>query len=144
ITISLLKESGINYYKNDGDLWQLKNNELTKRKDFIEHAAQLMKKLTELDHDISIAELLDKYFSEEKYNAMKRSLQQYMEGYNAADINDASSLSLKEEWESTDEEQYRVKGGYQPLLEYIKNDSTQNGCTIYFNSVVKKMKWKDN
>ena len=141
LTISLLKEAGIKYYETDGELWQLQNNELKKREDFIEHADQLMKKLKELDHDISIAELLQKYFADEKYADMKRSLQQYIEGYDAADINYASSLALKEEWEKEDDEQYRIEGGYQPLLEYLKNICLRNGCSIHLNSIVKKIKW---
>ena len=80
LTISLLKQAGIKYYETEGELWQLKNNKLVKRKDFIEHADQLMKKLKELKQDISIAELLEKYFTDEKYNEMKISLQQYIEG----------------------------------------------------------------
>ena len=144
LTISLLKEAGIKYYETGGELWQLKNNELKEREDFIEHADQLMKKLKELDHDISIAELLQKYFADEKYVDMKRSLQQYIEGYDAADINYASSLALKEEWEKEEnEQQYRIEGGYQPLLEHLKNNCQQNGCSIHLNSIVKKIKWDD-
>lgn len=142
LTINLLKEAGIKYHKTGGELWQVKNNKLIKRADFIVHADQLMKKLKELDHDMSVAELL-KYFTDEKYTAMKRSLQQYMEGYDAADINYASALALKEEWEKGDDDQYKIEGGYGPLLEYIKNICLQNGCSIHLNVIAKKIKWKD-
>lgn len=144
LTFKLLEEAGIKYYKTDGELWQLKNNDLVKREDFMEHAGEIMKKLNKLDHDISIAEFLERYFSEEKYAEMKRSLQQYIEGYDAADINNFSSLALKEEWESEDEEQYSVESGYQPLLEYLKNSCVQNGCNIHLKTIVKKISWKNN
>ncbi len=144
LTISLLKEAGIKYYETTGELWQLKNNELKKREDFIEHADQLIKKLEKLEHDISIPELLDKYFTNTKYSEMKKSLQQYIEGYDAGDINYASSLALREEWQHEDDEQYRIEGGYQPLLDHLKNMCLQNDCAIYFSTIVKKINWKDD
>src|SRR5437660_224157 len=67
LTIKLLKEAGIEYHNMEGGLWQLKNNVLVKREDFIEHADQLIKKLKELDQDMSIAEFLQKYFPEDRY-----------------------------------------------------------------------------
>ncbi|HEY8689652.1 MAG TPA: FAD-dependent oxidoreductase, partial [Chitinophagaceae bacterium] len=92
-----------------------------------------------------MAELLKKYFTDEKYSAMKRSLQQYIEGYDAADINYASALALKEEWEKGDDsEQYKIEGGYGPLLDRLKNNCLQNGCSIHLNVIAKKIKWDDN
>lgn len=143
VTISLLKKYGIQYHRTEGELWQLKNDDLKKREDFIEHADEIMKKLNELKTDMSIAEFLNKYFADDKYADMKRSLQQYIEGYEAADINYFSSLALKEEWESEDEEQYRIEGGYGALLEHLKNDCIQNGCAIYFNETAKAIKWNE-
>ncbi|MDB5223141.1 MAG: FAD-dependent oxidoreductase [Chitinophagaceae bacterium] len=144
VTISLLKEAGIKYYETDGELWQLKNDKLLRRNDFIEHADQLMKKLNELNHDISIAELMNTYFKDEKYSGMKKSLQQYMEGYDAADISYASSLALKKDWQKEDDEQYRIEGGYQLLLDHLKNTCLQNGCSIHLSTIVKKINWKDD
>jgi monoamine oxidase len=130
LTISLLKEAGIKYYETDGELWQLKNNDLIKREDFIVHADDLMKKMKLLDQDMSIAAFLKKYFAGEKFAEMKRSLQQYMEGYDAADINFASMLALKDEWEKEEDVQFRIKGGYGRLMEFIKNDCEQRAATL--------------
>jgi monoamine oxidase len=143
LTLGLLKEAGLQFHKTGGELWQVKNNKLIRRTDFIEHADQLMKKLKELDHDMSVAELLKKYFDNVKYSAMKISLQQYMEGYDAADIQYASALALKEEWEKGDDDQYKIEGGYGPLLDHLKNNCLQNGCSIHLNVIAKKIKWKD-
>lgn len=142
LTLKLLKQAGIQYYETGGQLWQLENNELKKREDFIEHADQLMKKLKALDSDMSIAEFLNIYFAEEKYTGMKRSLQQYIEGYEAADINYFSALALKQEWEGEDDQQYRIEGGYSQLLNHLQNDCVLHQCVILLNSVVKKVKWK--
>ena len=144
LTLNLLKEAGIKYYKTDGQLWQLKNNKLIKREDFIEHADKLMEKLKKLDNDMSIAEFLKKYFNDDKYTNMKLSLQQYIEGYEAADIHYFSALALKKEWENEDEEQYMIKEGYQPLIDHLKNNCLQNGCKMDLNTIVKKIKWEDD
>ena len=143
LTIELLKEAGIKYYKTGGELWQLKSNKLVKREDFIEYADELVKKLKKISEDISIAAFLREYFADEKYSEMKHSLQQYIEGYDAADINHASTLALKEEWENEDDEQYRIEGGYGRLLEYLENCCTTNGCVINLSTVVKKIIWKE-
>jgi monoamine oxidase len=142
VTKGLLNEAGIAFHETSGKLYEIKNDKLIKREDFIEHAGILMKKLNELDHDIPVSSLLN-YFPEEIYTAMKRSLRQYMEGYNAADIGRASSLALKEDWESEDEEQYRIEGGYGKLIDYLENECINNGCIIHLNNAVKKINWKD-
>jgi monoamine oxidase len=143
VTTTLLKKYNIEYYRTEGELWQLKNGELIKREDFIEHADQLMKKLNDLEKDMSIAELLETYFCNEKYTDMRRSLRQYIEGYEAADISDFSSLALKAEWESADDEQYRIEGGYGALLGELERDCRANGCAIHFDQTAKTIKWKE-
>src|SRR5688572_24840355 len=128
LTIKLLKEAGIKYYETGGELWQVKNNKLIKREDFIEYADELGEKLKKINEDISIAGFLNQYFADERYSKMKYSLRRYIEGYDAADINYASTLALKEEWENEDDEQYRIEGGYGCLFEHLKNCCITNEC----------------
>lgn len=143
LTLKLLKKAAIKSYKTEGALWQVKNNTLKKREDFLENADEIMHKLKKLDNDMSIAEFLKKYFNDEKYAEMKHTLQQYLEGYDAGDINDYSSIALKEEWENEDEEQYRIDGGYSLLFDDLKNDFIKDGGTIQFNHIAKKIKWNE-
>src|SRR5437868_7260224 len=56
LTLKLLKEAEIKYHQTKGVLWQVKNNQLKERTDFIEHADELIKQLKKLEEDISIAE----------------------------------------------------------------------------------------
>ncbi|MEP6596443.1 MAG: NAD(P)/FAD-dependent oxidoreductase [Ginsengibacter sp.] len=141
LTMALLKEAGIKYYKVDGELWQIKNGELKKQEDFIEHSNLLVKKLKKLDEDISVGDFLKNNFAENKYREMARSLQQYIEGYDAADITNTSSFALKEDWENEDDAQYRIKDGYGTLLDHIKSNCLQNGCSIYLSNIVKEIRW---
>lgn len=142
LTLKMLKDAGIKYYETEGELWQVKNNALVKRKDFIEHAGELQKKLKKLVTDMSVNAFLHEYFSEKKYAGMKRSLQQYIEGYDAGNINLYSALALKEEWENEEEEQYRLEGGYGPLLHYLAKACREKGSVIILSTVVKKINWR--
>lgn len=137
LTMQLLKESVIPWHATDGTLWQVKDDQLKRREDFIEHADQLMKTLHNLDHDITIAELLEKYFPGDKYTEMKHSLQQYVEGYDAADIHEFSAFALKEDWEAADEQQYRSENGYLQLIRDLQTTILQNGSSIFLNTTVK-------
>ena len=143
LTTALLKKTGIKYHEIEGELWQIKNGELKKREDFIEHSNVLVKKLKKLEKDMSMAEFLKINFIEDKYQEMTRSLQQYIEGYDAADITNASALAFRDDWESEEDRQYRIKEGYGELLENIRKDCLQNDCTISLSTVVKEIHWTD-
>lgn len=143
LTIDLLKKTGIEYHISEGKLWQYKDSMLDTQEDFVEHADELKKQLNELDKDISVAELMD-FFPGKKYASLKSSLKRYVEGYSAADINRASSMALKDELESTDQEQYRIENGYGAMIKALEQRCKQNGCIFYLNTVIKKIKWEDN
>ena len=143
VTTTLLKKYDIRYYKIDGDLWQLHKGELILQEDFIEHADVMMKKLKELNTDMSIGEFLKMYFAEDSYADMQRTLQQYIEGYEAADIDHFSAFALKKEWETEGDEQYRIEGGYGRLLDHITHDCLENQCRIFFNQTAKTVKWNE-
>ena len=58
--------------------------------------------------DVDIGSFLNTHFSEEKYRELRRKITAFVQGYDAADINEASALSLKQEWAETDDaHQYR-------------------------------------
>ena len=143
ITLKLLKEAGIKYHETKGLLWQVKDNQLKERTDFVEHADELFKQLKKLKEYISVSGFLNKYFPDEKYNDMKSSLKQYIQGYDAGDIDDFSSLALKEEWEEEDDQQYRIEGGYGLLLHYLA-DSIKEHCSLKLFSVVKQVNWRND
>ena len=140
LTLSLLNEAGLEFYATDGELFQYRNGQLLRRRDFIEHAGELLQKIRSLKQDISVAELLN-LFKGEKYESMKVSVQQYTEGYNAANIEKASAFALAEDWEGSEEEQYRIRSGYGPLVEYLENDCRQKGCAFYFNTAVDRVQF---
>lgn len=141
LTTTLLKKAGTDYYKVGGELLHIRNGDLKEQDDFTAHSNLILKKLKKLDEDMSISEFLKKNFAGDKYQEMTQSLQQYIEGYDAADITNTSALAFKEDWESEEDEQYRIKDGYGALPDHIKNDCLQNGGGIYLSSIVKEIRW---
>ena len=141
LTRSLSKKSGAKYYEIKGEMWQKKNGQLEKNKEFIEHSNLLFKKLNKLTVDVSISDFLEKNFSGKKYEETRQSLQKLIEGYDAADIKKASALAFKEEWESGDDEQYRIENGYGILVDDLKNSCLQNDCEFYLSNIVSEIQW---
>jgi monoamine oxidase len=142
LTLDLLKKARIKYHTTKGSLWQYRNNELVRRNDFIEHADVLMATLKKLDEEMSIAQFLQIYFPGSQYDGMKLTLRQYIEGYDAGDINNFSALALKEEWEEESDEQYRIDGGYGVLLDHLYHATIKNGVAYYFSTIVQQINWR--
>ncbi|MBA3648058.1 MAG: FAD-dependent oxidoreductase [Chitinophagales bacterium] len=142
-TMRLLKEANISYYPITGKIFQSKQGKFERQDDFIEDWKMFEKSLKKLKRDITVSDFLEKYLDEEKHKALKNSVQRFVEGYDAADISRASTFALREEWLSDDDNsQYRVKGGYKKIIDFLANESLSAGCTIHFSSVVKTINWE--
>jgi len=142
VTLSLVKEAGLELIPVSGDAWQFKEGTLTKVESFIEGWPLLIQKLKELKSDMSIKEFLDIHFSDSAHQDIKDSITAFVEGYDAADPADASTVSLREEWlQENDSEQFRIKGGYGKLLHYLESSSVKYKTEFHFNSPVKDIQW---
>jgi monoamine oxidase len=53
-------------------------------------------------------------------------------------------LALREEWMGEEEEQYRVPGGFDQVINFLENECLRSGCTIYISSPVTEVRWKKN
>src|SRR5688572_12789432 len=143
LTIELLKEAGIEYYPIRGKLWRSGNGRLEKQSDFIEDEKELLKRLKSLDRDMSVREFLNTYFAGERYAGLRESVASFVQGYDAADIADASSFSVLEELAGAEgSEQYRIKGGYVKLVDYLVNECKKAGCIIELSTIVSSVTWK--
>ena len=141
VTIGLLKEAGMEYEATDGDMWQVINRKWKRELDFNEYQELLITRLTELNKNISIAEFLQRYFAEEKYASLRGSLTSYIEGYYAGNIQQTSALAFFKEWSAEDEQQYRPKGGYGKMIQYLADKSIEGGTLIQLSTVVKEIRW---
>jgi monoamine oxidase len=144
VTKQLLDEAKLHYYKMEGDLWRSEKGEFIEQEDFIEDIDSVIKQLKKLQTDISVADFLNTYFKEQKYEKVQKTLRNYVEGYDAADTTRASAFALLRELSGEDNDQYRVKGGYQKLVDHLVSECKDEGCDFYLNTIVKEIRWQKN
>lgn len=142
LTLSLLKEAGIEPIEMQGDFWQVKHGKWEKECSQLEHEELVIARLKELKENISIAEFLKKEFAEDKYTDVRQSLLAYVEGYYAGEPDRTSARAFLEEWESESEQQYCPATGYQSMLSYLVQKITAAGSEIRLSIVIKQIQWQ--
>ena len=141
LTFKLLKEAGLSYEPVEGEMIGVRNGEW-KIEEHDDHWDKFLLELDKLKTDITILQFLDTHFSDPQSNHLRQAVQRFAEGFDLADIAKASVLPLKDEWKSIEKKQYRVKGGYIQLLDYLFNCSLQKEAVTYFNTCVNKIEYK--
>jgi monoamine oxidase len=144
LTRLLSKKANCKYYKVSGDIWQNEDGGLDEQNDFIEDYSALNKKFKELQEDISVADFIQNYLQGKEFEETRFTLQNYVEGYYAADTAKASTFALKEELTNSDDEQFRVEGGYIKLVNYLYEQCREKGVQFFLSSPVKEIQWKRN
>ncbi|HEX6427469.1 MAG TPA: NAD(P)/FAD-dependent oxidoreductase [Niastella sp.] len=144
LTMQLLKEAGVDYQPVAGKMIRVKNGQWSEQEEFVEGWDELMHRMATLQTDMTLADFLQQYFSEEKYTPLRRSVQRFAEGFDVADIHQASVLGIRDEWMHEQDEQYRIRGGYQQLIQYLQKASIANGCIIHTSCTVKTIRWQTN
>lgn len=145
LTLSLLKEAGIEAVPADGEMWQMKNEELTEEEHVIDHWDLFEEAVSKLKDDITINDFLEQHFSEDKYTGLRDSVRRYASGYDTADPALASTIALGKEWmEEEQGNQYRPAAGYTGLMHYLAGTAQKPGCSIHLNSEVSGIKWTAN
>jgi len=143
LTLQLLQEAGIPIQPAKLNMWRYHNGKFVQEEEHIPHWDLLMKKLDELNEDMPIATFLDKYFAGEKYEQLKRSVKQFVAGYDTADPANASAFALRAEWQNEDDDaQHRITGGYCALISYLAEYVKAAGNEIKLNVVVKDIHWQ--
>ena len=143
ITSSLLREAGIAFREMEGNMYQLENGALKKNHFFDDEWELMMTELKKLKTDLPLAEFLHQKFPEEKFPSLYLNIKKFVEGYNAADITQVSSLALRKEWsEDEDPPQYRPTGGYGKLMEFLLQESINNGLALHLSKIVTNIQWQ--
>lgn len=141
VTKALVKEAGLTLIPEDGEIWSSRSGELAPHKSFIQNNDTLKSKIEAIKEDISIADFLDQNFSDPKDANFKNSIIKMVEGYDAADIHDISTFTLREEWlgqprMSQIADDHRIKEGYRGLLDFLQKECEANGVEILLQKKV--------
>jgi monoamine oxidase len=141
-TMQLLKEAGLPYEPVQGKMIRVKNGQWITQDEFIQGWDELMHRLAQLKTDMTLADFMQQYFSEEKYSDLRNSVRRFAEGFDVADIHQVSALALRDEWRHEQDEQYHIPGGYGQLIQYLQHACTANGCAIQTSCLVKVIRWE--
>lgn len=142
LTKMLLKKAGASEYEVSGNIWQNEDGSLEEQQDFIEDFSVLNKKFKELKEDISVAEFINEFLKGDEFEEARFTLKNYVEGYYAADTHKASACALREELTNSDDEQYRIDGGYVKLVHYLHDQCDEKGVQFFLLHPVKEIKWE--
>jgi monoamine oxidase len=107
-----------------------------------QHWNELIQKLETLREDVPIATFLQQHFSGKQYGDFSKGIIKFVEGYDAADAQQASAITLREEWKTSDDEkQFRIPSGYDLMLAHLHNKFTRQGGVTFLSSEVKLIRW---
>ena len=104
-TRKILEKAGCTTYEVKGEIFSYAEGRLKKQSDFISDYKILEKQLKKPEDDMSVASFIENYLQGDKYEKLRTTLKNYVEGYYAADLAKASTMALKEELFKSDEEQ---------------------------------------
>lgn len=141
-TMQLVKEADLTCLPVKGKMIRVKNGQWINQDEFILGWDELMHRLAHLQTDMTLADFLQQYFSEEKYAPLRNSVRRFAEGFDVADIHDASAMALRDEWTHEQDEQYHIPGGYGQLIQYLQQACTANGCHIHTSHSVRTLRWQ--
>ncbi len=97
LTKKLLKQAGLAFTKVRGNMYNFKKGNFFTEENGVDGWDLLIKRLKKLKEDITVKQFLDKYLPGEEYNEIKEAFKNYVQGYDAADTNLASAISIREE-----------------------------------------------
>jgi monoamine oxidase len=143
-TLSLCDEAGAVYHKITGKMYTLEKGNYKKERHFSEHWNLLIKQMHALKQDMPLADFLQTYFDDKKYDDLRNSVRGFAGGFDLADVSTASTKGLYNEWSKEEGDQYRINGGYKLLIDYLEMQCKKNGCIIQTNCCVKKISWQQN
>lgn len=142
LTKKLADEAGCELVLLSGNRFHLSDGILKKGDFFDEHWEDLTRELGRLRQDTDLASFLEKHFNEAKYNGLRKNVEAFVEGYDAADLHRVSAIALGEEWsESDDEHQYHIRGGYGKLMLHLEKKLESLGGTLSLSSPVSRIDW---
>ena len=141
LTLSLLKQAEINYYKINGNMSYVEKGLFIKEKDEDKYWNDVMKQMKALKKDMPLSEFLISFFNDDKYEKTRQSVKGFAEGFDLADVSKASTCSLYNEWIHEEDAQYRIDGGYIQLINYLVSECKKSDCIFLTDCCVKKINW---
>jgi monoamine oxidase len=143
LTFALMKEARCKAVLRKGNHYTIVNDDLDKGDLVDEEWNTLMSELINLQQDTDLASFLDARFGDPVYEGLRERVKRFAEGFDIADVDRVSVISLRNEWSNNDDEhQYHIAGGYQKLIQYLEKKIQVKGGTILTESKVMEIRWR--
>ncbi|MDH7461611.1 NAD(P)/FAD-dependent oxidoreductase [Chitinophagaceae bacterium 26-R-25] len=144
LTLALLKEAGVAYKPVKGKMLNNRKGKWNTQGEIIPDWDGIIQKMGSLKEDMTLATFLQEHYSDDQHTELRFIIQDFAEGFDLADITQASVFALKEEWENEHGQQYRIVGGYRKLAEHLHHLIEKYGGKIHHNTAVNEVKWREN
>ncbi|MDR3713661.1 MAG: NAD(P)/FAD-dependent oxidoreductase [Puia sp.] len=141
-TFSLIKQSGVSFRPVKGKMMHVEKGKWVPRQGIDEQWEEMLQKMQELKEDIPLARFMELHLEDKKYAGLRESVKGFAEGFDLADIETVSTFFLRREWMHEEHEQFRIKGGYGKLIDWLATQCREAGCQLHTRSVVKKIDWE--
>ena len=141
VTKQYLEKAGAETYAVKGSIWQHKDGRLQEQGDFITDYKTLEKRCKGLKADKPVEKFLVEDLAGEE-EGLRFNLRNYVEGYYAADIRNASTLALCNELSKGDDDQLRIRQGYGVLVAYLEKACREKGVQFFLSQPVLQVQWK--
>ncbi|RDC65181.1 flavin monoamine oxidase family protein [Adhaeribacter pallidiroseus] len=143
LTQALFQEAPVALHLLDGKNYQVLRGVLKESEEFIPDFEELLTRLEKLEQDLPFVEFLKKYLPEEEYRELREGVTRFAEGYDAADINRASTFALRTEWQTDGAaNSYHPAGGYSQIIELLAHQVQAAGGTILTTTPVQEITWQ--
>ena len=144
LTLGLLKEFGISYSRNAGEMGRSKNGKWIRENEFMKGWDLLIEKMGKLKKDVDLKSFLDLNLKGLKYRNLRDSATRFAQGFDLVDINRASTIELFKEWKNEEHDSYRIDLGYGALMDSLLERAKSNNSAILLNQTVKQIIWQKN
>lgn len=126
--------------------WQLRDGVVIKAGEFWSELDEIMDCMKDVrEHDLSFKEYLDKYCRNQSEES-KSIATMFVQGFHAARPDVISVKSLHQGNDAADridgDRQFRITGGYDALVEWLKRECISNGVSFHLEAIVKELRWK--
>lgn len=145
VTLDLLREAGSTRVDAAHEQWELRDGRLCAIEDRFPKALQLMKRVAELDDDISVDAFLKRFAGDPASAELQRWTQLMVEGFDAADPARASSRAIAREWAGDEVlgSQSRPFGGYGGLLRTLADSLDPERVRVLLSTTVAEIRHGD-
>jgi monoamine oxidase len=140
-TQSLLRKYGIELEETGGRMVRIENGKLQKERGFAKGWDSMLHAMQRLEKDLVFSDFLQTYFGKAEDRELRQTAIRFAEGFDVADTAKASTKALFREW-SADWEQFRVKGGYQAMIDAMVRDCDSSGAHIMKSCPVSRISWE--